>query len=393
MKSSIILALNLLTKKLLMNCIMILQTTITILLLSLIIGRIQMTYKTADIADTFTGLNAYYFMRYQYISPSLDIADVLKQNGVIDFAMGEIGNLGFIGVNDTHISAMGYNDTIIESCNLKLSKGTWFTDSRCENTPAIAVNDIYDVGDIITVKNSFDNNEYTLEVIGCLKNDEYVISFDRSASRGASSVQHFISNPRVDLIVPFSSETYNSISKTTNADFTRIENSLATLILPNIMYTDEDIVGVLSQFGHITNIDNMLTNYEKSVQFEIMIFATLCIVFTLLTLVGLGGNNGIQSMLNEHQYIIYYMLGATQRKCVFIEATRAFLIILFSYIFALSISFLLPSVFAVTTTGNSNTIKWVIILLYLTLIFLLTSGVFLYQLGKRNLSAKYKEKA
>ena len=392
MKSSFLLALNLLRKKLLMNCIMILQTTITILLLALIIGRIQITYKTADIADTFTGLNAYYFMRYQYISPSLNIADVLKQNGLIDFAMGEIGNLGFIDNNDTHISAMGYNDTIIESCNPKLSNGLWFTDSKCENTPAIAVNNSYDVGDIITVKNSFDNSEYALEVIGCLRNDEYVISFDRSASRGASSLEHFISNPRVDLIVPFSSETYNSISKTSNPDFARIENSLATLILPNIVYTDENITRILSQFGHVTNIDNMLTNYEKSVQFELMIFTTLCTVFTLLTLVGLGGNNGIQSMLNEHQYIIYYMLGATQRKCVFIEVIRACMIISFSYIFALSISSLLPSVFAIAA-GKSNTIKWLIILLYLALVFLLTSGVFLYQLGRRNLSAKYKEKA
>jgi len=392
MKTSFLLAINLMIKKLPMHCILIIQTAITVLLLAIIIGRIQVVSETAEITHTFAGSNAYYFMRYQYVDSTFDISDLLLQQGIHSFSLGEIGNLGFRYQSNKAISAIGYNDIIIDSCALKIKSGVWFTDYVCENVPAISIGSSFGVGEILNVSNSFDNSEYTLEVIGCIERDAYVISFNRSASRGASTVEHIISNPQVDLILPYSSNKYNSIQKTTNQEFDRVEKSLASLIIIESTHPIEYINEVLSKYGHTTYITDMLNNYDETVKFEMLVYLVVCVVFTLLTLVGLGGNNGIQNMLNEHQYIIYFMLGATQRKCVCIEAMRASTLILVSFALAILASLLIPSVFSAHSPKGYLSM-WAIILLYLVMVFFITSGTFLYKLGRRNLAAKYRENA
>ena len=390
MKSSVMLALRLILKKFTMHGILIVQTTITVLLFAIILGRMQQIREAADITGTFSGQNAYYFMRYQYVDPIFNVADALHQLDVGSFSIGEIGNLGFRYQIDKVISAYGYNDTISDSCSLRLAGGVWFAEYYGGNVPAITVGDKYSIGEILNVSNSSDNKGYSIEVIGSIDADAYVISFNKSASSGASTVEHLIAYPRYELILPYSSNKYNCIDKTSNPDLVMMENSLATLIVFEGSYPHEYITDALSQYGHSTNISDMLSNFDEAVRFEMMIYSVVCLVFTLLTLVGLGGNNGIQNMLNEHQYVIYFMLGATQKKCVWIETVRASFIIISSFILAVMISFFFPAIIPAASLNASN---WAIIFAYLVLVFFLTSGVFLYRLGKKNLVATYKERA
>jgi len=393
MKSSLYIAINLLIKRFPMHGIMILQTGITVLLLLIIVGRLQAVNDTSEIANTFTGQNAYYFMRYKFIDSTFDISGALNTQGIESFSLGEIANLGFTYVQakeDKYISAYGYNDTIIESCELKLDSGKWFSDSDCANVPAIAIGDEFHIGDIIVVTNCYDNSKYSIEIIGILNRDTYILAFNRSASSGDSTVEHFISKSNVDMILPYASHKLNSIARTTNDDFKQMESSLAVLVIPHESYPVEFVADSLSLYGHTTYIADMLTNYSNQLRFEKVIYMLLVIVFTILTLVGIGGNNGIQNMLNEHQFVIYFMLGATKRKCVCIEAMRSALLLVSGFILAVLISLHLPAVFY-ASSQKGNIMKLVVILLYLAMIYVITSGAFLYKLGVKNLFATYKE--
>ena len=316
----------------------------------------------------------------------------LNRLGVDSFSVGEIGNLAFRESNDQIIIAYGYNDTIIKTCDFKLSAGVWFTDSNSKFVPAVVIGNRFNIGEIIRVSSFFDSIEYDLEIIGRIDYDSFILTFDRSASRGASSVDQFISRPQNELILPYSSRIYNGPDKTLNPNYIEMEKSLAELIIFENTYQSEIIKDILFQYGHTTYIDDMLSNYEAAVSNELLVYMIVCLVFTALTLVGIGGNNGIQNMLNEHQFIIYYMLGASQKKCVWIEATRASLLILTSFILALLLHFIFPSLFPADSM-RITVISWMVILLYLIFVFVLTSGIFLFRLGRKNLAATYKEKA
>jgi len=392
MKSSFLLALNLMLKKFPMHIIMILQLTITILLLVMMIGRVQFVEDSAKTTQSFSGQNAFYFMRYQYIDSSFKIDDYLSQLGIASFSIGEIGNLALRDNDDQIIIAYGYNDTIINSCDFELSRGVWFTESSSDNVPVITIGNRYNVGDVINASTLSDNIGYTLEVIGKLEQNSYIITFDTSSSRGASTVDQFISHPRNELIVPYSSSNYKSIDKTSNPNYIEIEKSLAEIIVFEDKYPIDYITNILSKYGHTTFITDMLSNYDALVNNELVIYTIVCLVFTALTLIGIGGNNGIQNMLNEHQYVIYYMLGASQKKCVWIEAIRSALLIVISLILALLLRFLFPSLYPASSM-RITALTWAIILIYLVFVFLVTSGIFLYRLGKKNLAATYKEQA
>ena len=157
----------------------------------------------------------------------------------------------------------------------------------------------------------------------------------------------------------------------------------------NLTKTGIPIV-ILLQYGHATSIDDMLVNYETSIRDELLIYSIICIIFAILTMVGIGGNNGIQNIINKYDFVVYYMLGATKTTCILIEAVRSGIVIVLSYALAIGIYQLIPTVFPIN--AYEITLQtWVIILLFLILIYCVTSGIFLYRLSRSNLVTSYKE--
>lgn len=391
MMSTFVLALNLILKRFRVYVVIILQITITILLFLFIIGRIQFVYKTMELTHTFTGQNAYYFMPYKYVH--LSLSDILSKFDNNAYHVGEIGNLALKDDNGTVISAYGYNDTIINSCKLKLKSGSWFTNSPQDGNRinAIAIGRKYSVGDLLSLKSS-DGKDYTIKIIGTLDNDSYLLTFNESASKGGSSAEYFVSKPTYDLIVPYDSMSIKSINKTTNSNYSEFEKSLASIIIFSPELNGKNVENALNMYGHTTNISDMMSNYTTTLTRDILIYSIVCIVFTILTIVGLGGNNGIQNILNEHQYIIFYFLGATQKKCVWIEAIRGLLLIAFGFLIALSIYYIFPSIYPASSFYITPATFGVIII-YLSIIYFITSGSFLFRLSKKNLIAAYKQRA
>lgn len=373
---------------------MILQTTITILLLILIIGRIQFVQATLNISSTFSGENAFYFMPYQYINASFDLREMLNKSAFSSYKLGEIGNLCFSDESDNIVTAYGYNDIIIDSCHISLNSGLWFNElpSDFPAVPAIAIGDSYSIGDTLTLKTYADQTPYLVKIIGTISTNSHVISFDESASKGASSTECFITPPQYSLILPYDSSHFNSIQKTVNPNYRFLEQSLANIIIFEEGYKNNDISTFLSLYGHTTYIMDMLSNYNASLSEELLTYGIVCFVFTILTIVGIGGNNGIQNMLNEHEFVVYFMLGATQKRCVQIEAIRGSLLILFSLILSLLIYILFPAIYPVDSFFITP-LTFLFVIIYLLCIYFITSGIFLFRLGRKNIIFAYKQRS
>lgn len=390
MITTITLSLNLILKRIRMHVMLVLQMVITILLLVMIIGRIQFVSSSTKIANTFSGQYAYYFMPYQYIDDTFGLNETLQHTGVDSFAVGEISNLAFYDENQTIVTAYGYNDVIINSSELDLENGGWFDHTKTTNIPAIAIGSQYSVGDVFLLRECLEGKKYTIEIIGTMDWNSYVLAFEKSASRGAATAEYFISVPKRSLILPYDSITYNCIDKPERLDHRYMEKSLANIVVFENYTEMKNAKEILLQYGHATSIDDMLVNYETSIRDELLIYSIICIIFAILTMVGIGGNNGIQNIINKYDFVVYYMLGATKTTCILIEAVRSGIVIVLSYALAIGIYQLIPTVFPIN--AYEITLQtWVIILLFLILIYCVTSGIFLYRLSRSNLVTSYKE--
>lgn len=390
MKTAVLLACNLIIKKLKTYIVLIIQLTITILFLLLIIGRIQFIIGNENISNVFQGENACYFTPYSFMADDFDIQSELSKNGYNIREYGEIANIAFSNENneDDFISAYGYNDCIIRYTNLQLSSGYWFSDCEIDDNyiPAIAISDKYSEGDIIDVISTIDDTKYGIKIIGALEENSNVIAFNTSASNGDSSSEYFVSKPYYDLIVPYESSVYPSIKFSENSLYNYETSDSCVIIFDDI--TNVGVEKYLQYYGKTTDISDMFNNYNDSVTAELCTYGLMFLIFTILSLVGIGGNNGIQNILNEHQFAIYYILGATQKECCLIEFMRGLIQIVISLITSSLAFYILRDIFYSNT--NINLLSFVLVLLYLLFIFGATSGVFLHRLNRKNIITSYK---
>lgn len=120
---------------------------------------------------------------------------------------------------------------------------------------------------------------------------------------------------------------------------------------------------------------------------------TAFLFFLILVLAGIGGNNAIQKIQNEKTFSIYYILGLTTGKCAQIEALRGLIIFVLSFIAAF-IAYNIPQIRAVMSYGDIiiNTLTFLFVFIYLILIYLISSVVFVYKVLKLNPIVLYRKK-
>ena len=75
---------------------------------------------------------------------------------------------------------------------------------------------------------------------------------------------------------------------------------------------------------------------------------------------------------------------------VLTEAIRSGIVIILSYVIAIMIYHLVPTLFPISAY-HITLQTWTVILIFLLVIYAITSGVFLYRLSKNNLISSYKE--
>lgn len=190
---SILLALRLFSKNYKINIAIIIQIMISILILLTLFGKLQWINKAKSITDIIQTKNALYIYMYDH---SLDTTgkapdefyDTIKSDKDIG-SIGEIKSVYFRLKNGQGMEGLAYNDAIINNINIKLQKGTWFTDKSDDYIPIISVGSNYKLNETVTFSI---NPEKTCEgkIIGIIENGSYVLTFNSGGSKGGNMVQY-----------------------------------------------------------------------------------------------------------------------------------------------------------------------------------------------------------
>lgn len=340
MKGIIICTFDLLLKHFKHNLILIFQLIITFLILLGFIGKVQYILITENITHTFDSSNAYYYYPYSFTSEEFSAEKILSDNNISDVNVGTVYYM-LVECDQSEKIAVCYNDTIISHTRIDLSTGKWFDkiDYTDKNTiPIIAVGDAYNINDKITFTD-INGQKTNAKIIGTINKDENILTFDSGATASVSSLEFFISKPYCDFIVPFNSTTIPSLSE--NYDMGKkygaCVESNGEVIIPKNNASNINFENIFKMYGTIVSLDEMTQNYIEDTNSELLVNGVILVVFILLTAAGIGGINGMQSRLNQRNYIIYYMLGMNRHNCALTELFRSNIIVLLGFLASVSI--------------------------------------------------------
>lgn len=368
------------------------EIVLTAIILLSFIGKMQYSFSTKNVTDTFKGSNSFYFTGFSfYKSDEYPLKKILNEKADFKFKLGEVTDIYFKDDNNNTIYAYGYNDLLIEYTNLQLEEGMWLNQQQNKNEiPVIALNDKYQVGDVIQIPSQTSKDIYSARIIGKIVKNSYILSFQSGASNDFANVDNFVTPAYADIIIPYESDNTMSIPEDV-CEYTDKQSGTIIMVGDNSVY--DEVYQICNNYGNISNISIMVENYTNNMRDYYLTNGIILIVFTILTLVGIGGFNGIQSILFERVYTVYYMLGLSKLRCVIIEVMKIVILLILNYsIIILLYLWKLKNLFP-KESFKITPITFIAIFILLAVICFSASIGYVVQLAKKNLMQVYKEKA
>jgi hypothetical protein len=371
--------------------LLVIQMIVTSLILLALIGKIQYIMQEKDGLSIFNEDNAFYFTPFSYYDMNtFDMDSIIRKNISTSYEEGKISQLLLKNENGTNIVAWGYNDQIIHKSNIKMKFGKWF--SKHNNTdyiPVVGIGDTYKTGTVINLECNSNKIQKAL-VIGTISRNTYIPTFNSYSSKGDASLTEIISLPYLELIIPFECSQVPSIQKNDIWD-SQVQSS-SILIFPSKV-NKETVNESLGCYGAISNINEMTNNYHNEIKEFFITNGIALLIFSLLTLAGIGGVNSMINIKNERRYIIYYLCGFTSKGCAIVEGIRTSFMIALAYVILIILYYFTPLKSLYETNEVINLVTFLLTFIYLILVFCLSSLPFIINLGKKNLILKYKQKA
>lgn len=392
MKGILICSADLIKRHFKQNIILMIQIALTVMIFVGFIGRIQYIFSTKDIANTFSNSKALYYYPFSFTDSEQKAEDIIQKNDLNVSMVGEAEYI-LVNCNDELLPIVGYNDTLSDYANLKLSSGRWFDEQMDgEIIPLISTTDKYLVNDRITVKDRL-GKSFEAIVIGTIDKDGYVLAFNKSASRSVISIDFFVSKPYSYFIAPYNSEIYSSLSDQFDM-LLEMEVPRPTLGKIITYENNEDVKAIekaFAKYGTTVDIDRMVENYRKDIRFNLWINGIILAVFAILTATGIGGINGIQSRLDRRNYIVYYILGMSRKQCAMTELIRSFSVVTLGFIVAVLLYlFKFVREFLYSSEMIINIRSFLSAFAFLLLICCFVSIKYVIDLGKGSLIERYK---
>lgn len=392
MKGILICSADLIKRHFKQNIILMIQIALTVMIFVGFIGRIQYIFSTKDIANTFSNSKALYYYPFSFTDSEQKAEDIIQKKDLNVSMVGEAEYI-LVNCNDELLPIVGYNDTLSDYANLKLSSGRWFDEQMDgEIIPLISTTDKYLVNDRITVKDRL-GKSFEAIVIGTIDKDGYVLAFNKSASRSVISIDFFVSKPYSYFIAPYNSEIYSSLSDQFDM-LLEMEVPRPTLGKIITYENNEDVKAIekaFAKYGTTVDIDRMVENYRKDIRFNLLINGIILAVFAILTATGIGGINGIQSRLDRRNYIVYYILGMSRKQCAMTELIRSFSVVTLGFIVAVFLYlFKFVREFLYSSEMIINIRSFLSAFAFLLLICCFVSIKYVIDLGKGSLIERYK---
>ena len=356
---------------------------VSFILLSLA-GKVQSVLQIRSIKNLFAEENSCFFTPYSYFdTDSSEIQSVLEKN---DIKQAKIFSL-HLNLDNTETFAYGYSEEIIRRLNIVPEQGAWFDiDNSYQAIPVIAIGEQYKIGDILDCKGE---QTVSLQIIAVLNRNQFIMYFERSASTGHSSISYLFGKPHAEFIIPYNCENIPSLKKehVLNA-FT--QNSQILILPDNIKNEVSDKIG---QYGDITDFSDMKKNFIAENRNYFFVNGIVLIIFSMVTLAGIGGINSMMEIKNERRLTVCYILGMTKKKCMIIEGICFGIIISAGYILFLLLYFFIGYKFFLAENLVINKCTFVLILGYIILIYVITSVPFIIRIKSKELMSLYKQKA
>lgn len=373
--------------------LLVFELVLTSIIFLPFIGKLQAEMATKDIVNVFNDCNACYFNPYEFFDVEKnDIKKMIQEEGCSNLELGEISDISLKTGDGERLIAYGYNDTIIDFVTLSLSQGSWFgKHEKGEYIPIISINSKLKMNEVIEFTNVDNTSKVKGKVIGVMNREEYVMTFNSGGSNDFARLSNFISAPEADIIVPYQCKNYISFSKKNIEEF---RCQTGKILITKEKKSLDKIIKICHQYGSVSKISKMKENYQRDQRDFYITNGVVLAVFSLLSLAGIGGFNGIQSILHERLFTIYYMLGLSKKRCMMMEGLRTFLLLVVSFGSVLILFYLLKfnQVFN-ADEYRINGITFGIVFLYLCLICLISSVGYVEKLARKNLIQVYKQKA
>ena len=272
-------------------------------------------HDSRQICQVFQGENVYYFN--QYLFANKDLYEIVGKDMKEKIDIVQIPNMELSGSDGSLYTALGYDDNLLQRINIKLQEGIWLNEYEGNNIPAITTDKHLQIGQCITIAGQ--EKDRTIEIIGRISNNSYILNFCGGASNGDSSLKDIISHPDMQLILPYDSRKLGSI---TEADVESFEISAGQVAILKDNSIKEEFAEKCKQYGALSDIRQMTDNYNEITKNESVLSGIISLVFIIISVVGLVGFNGVQSAKNEKKYLIYYFSGGSNRNFVFIEVLK-----------------------------------------------------------------------
>ena len=359
---------------------------IAILFLTMV-SKLQGVQESNNTRNAFNADNMYYYSQYQYITK--DLKDVLDSELLNQIEIEEIFDVTLATDNGDYYMAYAYSDRIINACTYDIKEGIWLNEYTGDNIPVISLNENIPVGKVIQITTQ--KKTYSLEIVGYMERDSYILNFCGGASNDSADLSDFISHPTYDLIVPYNCSNVNAIADDAIEEADKAPNCM-------IFFEDESLVEkVLSEcgdYGSVSSVAIMKKNFEEDVKLEMLLNGIVLFVFSVLSISGIVGFNGIQSAIHERDYLIYYFVGGENRNFVLMEVIKNVIVLGASFsIFMLMYKRMSIFQFSANSINVIDFKSILAVFLCMAAISLSTSLWYIRKLNRKQWISAYKLKA
>jgi hypothetical protein len=385
----VLISIRLLAKQKRAFIVLVLETVFSILMLLGLIGKLQTVVNTMFINDSVIKTNSFYLYAYPYVMAENKMPEEFYRK--VDEVEGSKG-VGVISdlpayAGQKVYSCILYNDTIIGNIELPLKEGEWFlseTDSE-DSIPLIYIGDNFEVGDTVDISfGSKSNRVRKTRIIGTMPLNSHIISFANGGSVNNSSFGDMSYKVRQELFI-----APESCLDQSELVMRMEQNGKLMFFEPNV--SDDEVYKAFQDYGAVTSVARLESLHWEEVRVFMIRNGIVFLIFALLTVFGIGGQNGVQYIKNKRQFAIYYMLGMTSKQCACIEAIRAFLLLGLSWggsAVVLRIKAVRYTLLSDDVTADGYT--FAIVAAYIILIYMITSVFFIRKILKSNPIESYR---
>jgi hypothetical protein len=346
---------NLFCRNIILNLILILQLTVSLVLINMTLGQVNAQRLTLGYFENIAREKGAYFMPSieDLLAMRVDTIDTAERYSVLD----ELTNVKTIsavyqyafytdGNKNNLFEGYGYDGYISETVKFPLSKGVWYTDLAVEEgiVPVVVSSekDGLALGQTIPVKihhPSPGKATVQLKVVGIMRPPPYLLHYTVSGNiiSGNDIFERYNESYQGAPLIMFSRD---ALAEYQDYYYARNNNTL--------VFFDENIseadyrrnIETLSNRGFVQTIDKMYILARQEINDNMNAMLPFIICTLSISTVGLVSLTILNTILQRKVFAIYYLCGSKWKNCFYILLAYLLVVTLLSLVLLLVLFYL-----------------------------------------------------